>query len=209
MAAWWETAPGGAASSANDADRIPLEQGGVGKTISKQVLLSATTAHAANTANPHGVTAAQTGSATAAQGARADAAVVITNVLGTDQTASGVIVSVTVSDASAAFGLGLTADGSGGYTRSNADAAATMPILALALESGTGTKQVLLHGYIRDDAWDWTPGALVYGGLTAGGLVQGDPAALFTTAGDQVQVVGYAFSGDILYFCPSLVLVEI
>jgi hypothetical protein len=84
-----------------------------------------------------------------------------------------------------------------------------MPIMALALESGTGTKQILLNGYARDDAWDWTPGALVYAGLTTGSLVQGDPASIFTTTGDQVQVVGYAVTSDILFFAPSWVLIEI
>lgn len=38
MASWWNSAPGGAATDLNDADRIPVEQGGVGKTTTLTLL---------------------------------------------------------------------------------------------------------------------------------------------------------------------------
>jgi hypothetical protein len=103
-----------------------------------------------------------------------------------------------------AAALYMAADGH--YDAADADAAATMPVSALALEAGTGAnKKVLLKGFIRHDAWYWTPGALVYASTTPGTLTQTPPSG----TGDQVQVVGQAFSVDILYFNPSFTMVEL
>ncbi len=93
----------------------------------------------------------------------------------------------------------------GNYEEADADDAASMPCLALCLGTGTGTKDILLHGYIRNDAWSWTIGAPVYVSETAGELTQTMP----TTTGQQVQIVGYATATNILYFNPDLTLIEL
>ncbi len=129
----------------------------------------------------------------------------ISTALGTDLTAVGLIDSVTVDTNATGIGAALYLAADGNYDEADADAAATMPVTALALETGTGTKKILLQGYIRKDAWTWTPGGLIYADVTTGALSQTAPSG----SGDQVQVVGWAKSADILYFNPSLVLVEV
>lgn len=91
---------------------------------------------------------------------------------------------------------------------SDADAAASMPVWALALASISedADGKVLLFGFVRDDDWSFTPGGLLYADTeTAGNLTQVAPSG----SGDQVQVVGVAVTGTIIFFNPSPVLVEI
>ena len=91
----------------------------------------------------------------------------------------------------------------------DADAAASMPVIALctpATLAEDAEGEFLLQGFFRDDTWDWTPGGLIYASLTPGALTQN--VSGYTT-GDQVQVVGVAITADIIYFNPSLELVEI
>lgn len=91
--------------------------------------------------------------------------------------------------------------------KADADAAATMPVVAMA--TGTiaadATGEFLLLGYIRDDTWNWTVGGLLYAHTTPGNPTQTAPSG----TGDQVQVLGVAVTADIIFFCPSLELVEI
>lgn len=89
-----------------------------------------------------------------------------------------------------------------------ATATTTMPGIALATcATVAGTAyEFLLRGFMRHDAWNWTVGGLLYiDRTTAGALTQTAPS----TAGDQVQVAGIAITADIIFFCPSLELVEI
>lgn len=89
-----------------------------------------------------------------------------------------------------------------------ATATTTMPSIALATCATTDGNpfEFLLRGFMRHDAWDWTPGGLLYiDRTTAGALTQTAPS----TTGDQVQVIGVAITADIIFFCPSLELVEV
>jgi len=98
------------------------------------------------------------------------------------------------------FGDGLYFDWpSKRYKISDADAAGTMPIVAIALEdtaSGTSSK-MLAYGWIRDDSYSFN-NTIVYGSCTSG--------AFTTTAvsgtGDQSQIVGYATASGIMFFNP-------
>ena len=100
--------------------------------------------------------------------------------------------------------LFLAADGN--YEEADADAVTTMPCVALALETGTGIKDILLQGYIRNDSWAWsTIGGPVYVSPTTGSLTQTIP----TATGQQVQIVGYATTSNIIYFSPNLMLIEL
>lgn len=89
----------------------------------------------------------------------------------------------------------------------DADAAASMPGIALATgtidEDAAG--EFLLHGYFRDDSWSWTKGGLIYAGVTPGALTQTAPVG----SGDQVQVVGIAITATVILFSPGYELVEI
>lgn len=83
-----------------------------------------------------------------------------------------------------------------------ADAAATMPAIALATGSiaENAEGEFLLKGYFRDNTWDWTPGGLLYVSKdTAGALTHTKP----TGSGEQAQPVGVAITADIIYFCPQ------
>lgn len=101
----------------------------------------------------------------------------------------------------------------GKYWLADADDVDHMPALVMAMENKTADQACrLLHiGYFRHDAWDWTLGNgeanLLFAHTTPGAMVQfaAKPAA----AGDQVQVVGYVVTADIVFWNPSLELVEI
>jgi len=89
-----------------------------------------------------------------------------------------------------------------------ADATATMPCIAIATGSiaDNAAGEFLLHGFFRDDDWNWTIGGLIYiSEATAGLLTQTRPA----TTGNQVQIVGIAITADIILLNPSYELVEI
>ena len=102
----------------------------------------------------------------------------------------------------------------GKYWQSDADAAATMPIKAMAVAgiAADATGLCLLRGYYRNDGlYNWAPGAgvanLLYAHTTVGEIVQfvNRPVG----SGDQLQVVGYIVNADVLFFDPCLVLAEI
>ena len=90
---------------------------------------------------------------------------------------------------------------------SDSNAIATMPVIGIApaaiADTNTGT--ILLQGFIRDDTWGWTLGGILYASETAGAMTQTAP----TTSGALVQAVGIALSADVVYFNPSLTLVEV
>lgn len=131
------------------------------------------------------------------------------NALGTDHTATGIITTDTVGD-NVNIGDLLYMNADGTYKFVDADAAATMPgvVMALATISSASAGKLLHQGYVRDDTWNWTIGGLIYATVTAttgNTLSQTAPSG----SGDQVQVVGYAVTADIMWFAPSLVLVEV
>jgi len=101
----------------------------------------------------------------------------------------------------------------GKYWLADADSAAEMPAVVMAMEdiSADASGKLLHMGYFRHDTWDWTLGNgeanLLFAHTTPGAMVQlaNQPAG----AGDQVQVVGYVVTADIVFFNPSYELVEI
>ena len=97
-----------------------------------------------------------------------------------------------------AMGL-LVLSSDGNWDDADADAEATVGKLALALESGTGSKRLLLRGIARDDTWSFTPGAQLYVDTTAGTITETRPSG----SGDFVQVVGWAKTATIIFFEPS------
>lgn len=98
--------------------------------------------------------------------------------------------------------------GVSGYKKAKADAATTVPAVAMAMSGYSGASGALLKvGYYRNDSWD----ALTVGGLlyvskdTAGAITQTRPSG----TGEQVQIVGYAVAAKIIYFNPDYTYVEI
>jgi len=93
------------------------------------------------------------------------------------------------------------------WWKTDADAAATMPgaRMALATILADASGSALVKGYVRDDAWAWTVGGLIYVSTTLGDLSQTAPSG----SADIVQIAGFAYTADIMFFDPSLVMVEI
>ena len=95
-------------------------------------------------------------------------------------------------------------DVDGDFRTVNADSSTTAPCVALALETGTGTKDVLLFGVMRNDGWGWTIGpgtaGLIYSDDTTGTLTQTQPS----DTDDVIQPVGWAISATVMFFALSL-----
>lgn len=89
-------------------------------------------------------------------------------------------------------------NGSSQWVLADANGSGTYPArgLATATVSTGNATTVLVHGTVRNDAWNWTPGGAIYLDTAAGGLTQTAPS----TSGDKVQQVGFALTADIAFF---------
>jgi len=119
--------------------------------------------------------------------------------------ASGMIATMTVDANSTGVGAALHLDTDGNFIECDADVAALLPCSALALETGTGAKKVLFYGFIRNDAWAWSPGGMLFVSTTTGALTHTKPSG----TGDQVQVVGIATHADRIFFNPNYVIATV
>lgn len=106
-----------------------------------------------------------------------------------------------VDENSVGFSGALHVDADGNLIDCDADAAATMPCLVLAIEPGVGSgKLVLLEGTIVNTAWNWTIGDAIWVSCTVAALHNAAPSG----SGDVKQCVGIALSADAIYFNGSL-----
>jgi len=71
--------------------------------------------------------------------------------------------------------------------------------LGMAVETGTGTKQVMHRGWIHLAAHGFTINAPIFVSATQGLMTTTAPSG----SGDIVQVVGYAVSANVIRFNPS------
>jgi len=122
-----------------------------------------------------------------------------------NHSSSGITVIAPVGVNITGFGAALYVSSDGMLKEADANDVASMPCVALALESGTGDKEILLQGFIKNEDWTWTPGGLIYVSPTTGAVSQTKPSA----SGQQVQILGVAVSTDMIYFTPNLMLIEI
>jgi len=126
-----------------------------------------------------------------------------------DDTASGTLVSMTAGE-DLTFGASVYCKSDGKMWKTNANAVATMPTLAIAAAAiaANNSGLFLVYGtaHVHTLAPAWTIGGMIYAAKTAGGLIQ--DVSGYTT-GNQVQVLGTAVAADIILFNPSYVLVEI
>jgi hypothetical protein len=93
-----------------------------------------------------------------------------------------------------------------GYGKTLATADTTLPCLAMRVEIGTGIRKLLKSGYVRNDAWAWTKGQLLYVSPITAGLIT---ATKPNTTGQRIQIVGYAVAANIIYFNPDYTWIEI
>jgi len=124
----------------------------------------------------------------------------------TDHLASGFVASMVCGETTVFGNVGYVKS-DGKMWLSSANSSTTMPVTAIALESGNAddNKQWLFQGFIRDESWDWTVGGSIYAGTSAGSLTQTSVSG----TGEQAQVVGVALTQDTMLFNPSYVLVEV
>ncbi len=120
----------------------------------------------------------------------------------TDHTATGLSAQMLAGGAIAAFETVCIHTVTGEVVLADASALATARCIGIAPSaiSDTATGEILLQGYIRDDTWNWTIGGEMYLSETAGGMTQ--------TAPGIEQVVGIALTADVVYFNPSLDIIE-
>lgn len=86
----------------------------------------------------------------------------------------------------------------------DSDAESTCGFLVMAMENvaSNSTAKFLLMGIARDDSWTWTAGAPIYisaSGTTGNTLTQTMPSVPESC----VKIIGYAFSGTIIFFKPD------
>lgn len=95
----------------------------------------------------------------------------------------------------------------GKVAKADADAAATGPCIAMAMENGVldEVKSCLWWGWVTNSGWSWTPGAVLYLSTTFAELTETPPSG----SGNIVQVVGIAFTATTIFFKPDFTTVEI
>ena len=125
---------------------------------------------------------------------------------GADHTYSGTTAQMLAGGAIAAFDLVCIHTTTGEVVEADASAIATARVIGIAPAaiSDTATGTVLLHGFIRDDTWNWTTGGVLFLSETAGAMTHTAP----TTDGAFVQAVGIALEPDVVFIKPSLDLIE-
>ena len=117
-----------------------------------------------------------------------------------DLSSSGYPITVTVDTNATGFGAILYEASDGHYDEADASAIATCGFPVIALETGTGSKKVLIDGWIKNAAWTWTVGGDIFISETTGGLTQTAPTTLDSVS----RKVGKAETANIIRFCPSL-----
>jgi len=124
----------------------------------------------------------------------------------TDHTATGLSAQMLAGGAISAFETVCIHTVTGEVVVTDASAFATARCIGIAPAaiSDTATGEILLQGYIRDDTWNWTVGGTMYLSETAGDMTQTAPS----TDGAFVQVLGIALTADVVYFNPSLDVIE-
>ena len=122
-----------------------------------------------------------------------------------DTTADGLKVDLVAAE-NLVFGEVCYINSSGKLAKADADAIATASAFFMALASiSTDATGTFLHiGFVRNDAWNWTVGGLIYLSTTAGALTQTRPSA----TDDVIQILGVATHADRMIFNPSLIQVE-
>jgi len=84
------------------------------------------------------------------------------------------------------------------------DSRITAPCIYLALETGTGLKDVMIQGILRNNSWSFTPGMTIFLGSN-GQITQTEPSA----SGEILQILGVALSSTSILFNPDKTYIEL
>lgn len=112
---------------------------------------------------------------------------------------------VTIDANNQGLGAPLYITSAGTYKTTDADDGTSMPCVALALETGTGSKRVIFYGFITNNSWNWTVGQRIYVHTNTGEMTQTPPSG----TGDHVQVVGFATAAKTMMFNPDSTLINL
>lgn len=124
----------------------------------------------------------------------------------TDHSTSGPVSALIAAEA-LVFGNFCYINSSSKLAKTDADAAATSFIAAMALETiaqDAAGKFLVFGWFVRDDSWNWTPGAILYLDVTAAAITATAPSGV----DDVVLAVGVAYTADIALLRPSSTIVE-
>jgi len=112
----------------------------------------------------------------------------------------GMIVKLDITTNSLGFGACLALDQlSSTLVNATALIEDRVPVIGLALETGTGIKNVLLMGMIRNDLWSWNPYETLFLSTVTGEMTQTRPTGL----GENIQELGFAISPTVVLFNPD------
>ena len=107
-----------------------------------------------------------------------------------------------------AFDLVCISDVTNEVQIADASAVATAKVIGInpsnSAISDNSEGTILLHGFVRDDDWNWTTGQTLYLSETAGDITATAP----TTDGAFVVPIGIALEPDMIYFNPSQTIIE-
>jgi len=134
-------------------------------------------------------------------------AIQITEGIGTDQTASGIKGVFTAGAALVAGDVCLLGSDSK-MEKADATDDTLVPAEAICLETiaEDSAGEFLLFGFYRDDdAYNWTPGNILYLSTTAAALTATQPSA----ATEIIQQLGFATHADRIFFNPILTYIEV
>ncbi len=132
----------------------------------------------------------------------------LTVLLAADHSEAGISIDGQTAAVNLVFGNLAFLNGNGKFAKTNTQAAGTTAgelVIILETINADATGKVFKEGYLRDDDFAFTVGAVLYVGETDGTITETKP----TDAGDQVRICGYAHSATIIYFHPSSTIVEL
>ena len=119
---------------------------------------------------------------------------------------TGDYIELNVTENSIGIGATLSTDVSGDLIESTADSTSTFILCQfLALETGTGNKNVLMKGLLKNESWSFTPGMPIYLSPISGQMTQTQPS----NPGEIIQVIGYAITSNIINFNPDKTWLEL
>lgn len=124
-------------------------------------------------------------------------------ILSSNGTYKGITITGTVDTNGVGFGAVLAQAADFHWDEADADAIANCYGLAMAVETGTGSKILILQGQVCNTAWNWSAGN-IYLSTTQGTITQTSPSG----TDDCIVYLGFALSADTIYFNPSGVIVE-
>jgi hypothetical protein len=134
---------------------------------------------------------------------------ILNGALSTDLSATGIIINNLQAGEALSFGDVVFMHSDGKLYKTDADDATMIPAIAMVLEDleSQSLGSFLFQGTVRKDSWNWTLGGdkYIFVSTSPGELTQTAPSGV----GDQVQIVAYPLTADIIYFSPNLATVEI